>query len=362
MQFDKIFGLIAVKALVNRLAGTGIQKGESGFLGSREFVSIGNVKIEKTACLAPMASVADKAYRQLCREYGASYVISEMISSKGLCYGDKKTAKLCEITEKERPMALQLFGEEPLFMAKAAEKLMEYSPDIIDINMGCPVPKIVGNGSGSALLKTPETAEKIVSEVVRAAGCPVTVKIRAGWDENSVCAVEFAKMLEQAGASAIAVHGRTRTQFYSGKADWEIISKVKAAVSCPVIGNGDVTSGKEAAQMYEETGCDLVMIGRGSYGRPWIFEEVSHYLKTGEELLQKSVPERMAVMLRHAEMICENVGEGQGMKEARKNIAWYVKGLPGAAGFRGRCAYLSTLSDLRKMAAEIVEAALEAKA
>lgn len=310
---------------------------------------IGNVEIEKTAALAPMASVADKSYRLMCKEYGASYLVSEMISSKGLCFGDKKTARLCEIEKEERPYALQLFGEDPYYMGKAAYKLNEYSPDIIDINMGCPVPKIVGNGSGSALMKLPDTAAEICREVVKNATCPVTVKFRAGWDENSINAVEFAKLIEQAGASAVTCHGRTRTQFYSGKADWDIIRQVKANVKIPVIGNGDVVDGESAKAMYEQTGCDLVMIGRGSYGRPWVFRDVKHYLETGENLPEVSIEEKMAVMKKHCELICKYKGERQGMKEARKNCAWYVKGLKGSARLRAQCGGLNTISDLYEM-------------
>lgn len=319
-----------------------------------EYIHIGKVKIEKTACLAPMASVADRAYRQLCKEYGASYVISEMVSSKGLCYGDKKTPELCSITETERPMAIQLFGEDEEFMGRGAAMLSVYKPDIIDINMGCPVPKVVNNGAGSSLMKDIEKAERIAAAVVKNAECPVSVKIRAGWDSDSINAVEMAKRLEQAGVSAIAVHGRTRNQFYSGKADWEIIRKVKEAVSCTVIGNGDVMCGKDAEKMYKETGCDLVMIGRGSYGRPWVFEEVRNYLLTGEVTPEKTLEAKMAVLLRHAEMICENIGESKGMREARKNVAWYMKGMPKAAQYRGRCAYLNTLADLKIMIDEIL--------
>lgn len=310
---------------------------------------IGNVEIEKTAALAPMASVADKSYRLMCKEYGASYLVSEMISSKGLCFGDKKTARLCEIEKEERPYALQLFGEDPYYMGKAAYKLNDYSPDIIDINMGCPVPKIVGNGSGSALMKLPDTAAEICREVVKNANCPVTVKFRAGWDENSINAVEFAKLIEQAGASAVTCHGRTRTQFYSGKADWDIIKQVKANVKIPVIGNGDVVDGESAKAMYEQTVCDLVMIGRGSYGRPWVFRDVKHYLETGEKLPEVSIEEKMAVMKKHCELICKYKGERQGMKEARKNCAWYVKGLKGSARLRAQCGGLNTISDLYEM-------------
>ncbi len=319
-----------------------------------EYVYIGNVKIEKTASLAPMASVADKAYRQLCREYGACMVTSEMISCKGLCYGDKKSAELGVITDVERPMALQLFGEDEEYMGKGAYLLNEFKPDIIDINMGCPVPKVVNNGAGSALMKDIGKAVKIAEAVVKNSCCPVTVKIRAGWDENSLNALEMAKALEQTGVSAIAVHGRTRKQFYSGKADWEIIRQIKEAVKCVVIGNGDVFCGEDAERMYKETGCDLVMIGRGSYGRPWVFEEVKSYLENGVKLPEKTVEEKMAVLLRHAKMICDDIGESKGMREARKNVAWYMKGMPKAAQYRGRCAYLNTLSDLEIMIDEIL--------
>lgn len=319
-------------------------------------VFIGNVEIEKTAVLAPMASVADRAYRLMCAEFGAAYAVSEMISSKGLCYGDKKSAEMCTLTDEERPCALQLFGEDADFVGRAAYKLNEYKPDIIDINMGCPVPKIVGPGSGSALMKTPDIAEAIVREAVKNAECPVTVKIRKGWDENSVNAVDFAKRMEQAGAAAIAVHGRTRRQMYSGEADWDIIRQVKQAVSVPVIGNGDVDSPEKCRAMYEQTGCDLVMIGRGSYGRPWIFEEVRHYLDTGELLPEKPVGERMEIMLRHTRLLCSEIGEGQAMKEMRHNVIWYVKGLHGAAQFRRECSEMNEYSQLEEMAERVKKA------
>ncbi|MGN0623040.1 MAG: tRNA dihydrouridine synthase DusB [Oscillospiraceae bacterium] len=322
-------------------------------------VKIGNISIERSAALAPMASVADKAYRLMCKQFGAAYLVSEMISSKGLCFGDKKTARLCEIEETERPMALQLFGEEPAYMGRAAYMLSQYKPDIIDINMGCPVPKIAGNGSGSALMKNPQTAFAIAKAVVENAPCPVTVKIRAGWDENSINAPELAKRLEQAGVAAIAVHGRTRTQFYSGNADWEIIRKVKQSVSCPVIGNGDVKTPEDCKAMYEQTGCDLVMVGRGSYGRPWIFREIRHYLETGQLLPEISLEEKMQIMLRHASLLCRYKGEKQGMKEMRKNVAWYVKGLPGSAKIRGECGNLSEYKDLEKTAETILGAGKE---
>ena len=321
---------------------------------SMEYVSIGGVNVEKTAALAPMASVADKSYRLLCREFGAAYLISEMISSKGLCYNDRKTGELCEIETEERPYALQIFGEDPYYMGKAAYLLGKYRPDIIDINMGCPVPKIVGNGSGSALMKDIPRAVEIAKETVKNADCPVTVKFRAGWDDTSKNAVEFAKALEQTGIAAMAVHGRTRQQFYSGEADWEIIKQVKQAVSIPVFGNGDVKDGESCKKMYEETGCDLVMLARGSYGRPWVFREIRHFLETGEKLPEPDIKERMEIMLKHCRYLCKYKGEVRGMKEARKNVAWYVKGLPDSAKLRAECGELSAYEQAEDMAARII--------
>ncbi|MBR1862996.1 MAG: tRNA dihydrouridine synthase DusB [Ruminococcus sp.] len=318
-----------------------------------EKINIGNVSVEKTAALAPMASVADKSYRLLCRKFGAAYMVSEMISSKGLCYGDKKTAVLTEIEDAERPYALQLFGEDPYFMGKAAYLLSACKPDIIDINMGCPVPKIVSNGSGSALMKDPDRAFEIAREVVKNAGCPVTVKFRTGWDSEHINAPDFAKLMEQAGVSAMAVHGRTRMQFYSGTADWNIIRQVKESVSVPVFGNGDVKDAISCKRMYDETGVDLVMLARGSYGRPWVFREISHYLSAGELLPEPEIEERMEVMLSHCELLCRYKGEERGMKEARKNVAWYVKGLPNSARLRAECGELSTLAQAREMAERV---------
>ena len=319
------------------------------------YIQIGTVKIQKTVALAPMASVADRAYRLMAKKFGACYVVGEMASAKGLCYSDRKTAELLECTDKERPMAVQLFGEDPEFMARAVEKVMPYAPDIIDINMGCPVPKVVGTGAGSALMKDPVRAAAIVKAVSIHSPVPVTVKIRKGWDKDSVNAVEFAKRMEEAGAAAIAVHGRTRQQFYEPVADWEIIRQVKEAVSVPVIGNGDVTDADSAEKMYRETGCDLIMIGRGSYGRPWVFRQIAARLTEGATLPEPVLEERLAVMKEHIELICSLKGELVGMREARKHTAWYLKGLHGAAAFRGECGRLNTLEDFYRLLERVYE-------
>ncbi|MBQ7834609.1 MAG: tRNA dihydrouridine synthase DusB, partial [Ruminiclostridium sp.] len=277
-----------------------------------EYLQIGNVKIKKTAALAPMAGVADYAFRTVAKEFGAAYVVGEMASCKGLVYSDRKTAELLTVTDFERPMAVQLFGCEPEFVAPAIKIAEKYNPDIIDINSGCPVPKVAGNGAGSALMKNPKLFGEMITTAVKSTDIPVTVKIRKGWDDGSINAVEIAKIAEECGASAVAVHGRTKAQMYSGNADWDIIAAVKQAVKIPVIGNGDVDTAEKCAEMYKYTGCDLVMVGRGACGKPWLFREIEQYLN-GEEITDATFEERMAVMKHQIELLVKNKGEYIGM-------------------------------------------------
>ncbi len=320
-------------------------------------MKIGNTELPKTAALAPLAGVADRAMREISREYGACWTVGEMASSKGLSFGSKKSAELLQIGEAERPTAIQLFGSEPETMAQAAQMALEYAPEAIDINFGCPVPKVAGNGCGSAMMKTPELAGRIVEAVVRAVDLPVTVKFRAGWDSEHINAVEFAKICEQAGAAALTVHGRTRMQMFAPPVDLNIIREVKQAVSIPVIGNGDVDSPEAAKRMYDETGCDLVMVGRGAMGNPWLFRRIEHYMRTGELLPEPTPEERMAVLKRHVELLCEYKGEYVGMREARKHASWYIKGMRGAAEFRRECGEITAPEGLERLIDRVLLAA-----
>ena len=317
-------------------------------------MKIGNLEIKGYACLAPMAGVADRAFRELCMSYGAAYVISEMVSSKGLTMQDKKSKELLFLSDAERPAGAQIFGDDPEIMANAALKAMEFSPDFIDINMGCPAPKIAGNGGGSALLKNPELIGKIVKKVVEVSPVPVTAKIRIGWDKNSINAVEIAKIIEAAGADAITVHGRTKDQMYAPPVSLDEIANVKKAVSIPVIGNGDIVDGKSAKLMLDMTGCDFLMVGRGALGNPWIFQCINAYLNKEADFTEPTLEEKMDVMLRHVGTLCEYKGVRIGMREARKHAAWYIKGIRGAAAFRQEIGQLSTMDELKALAERVI--------
>ena len=297
-------------------------------------LTIGNVTLENHIILAPMAGVTDLPFRLLCREQGAGLVCMEMVSAKAILYKNKNTEALLEIHPQETPTSLQLFGADPKIISEMAKKIEERPFSLLDINMGCPVPKVVNNGEGSALMKNPKLAGEIVSAVVKAIQKPVTVKIRSGFDQEHINAVEIAKIIEDAGAGAIAVHGRTREQFYAGEADWEIIARVKDAVSIPVIGNGDITSGADAERMLQQTGCDGIMVGRAARGNPWIFREIAAYLKDGSVLPPPTKEERKEMMLRHAKLQLACKGEYTGVREMRKHISWYTAGMPHSARLR----------------------------
>ena len=294
-------------------------------------MKIGSLSIDNNVFLAPMAGVTDLPFRCMCRDFGCGFVYSEMVSAKGLYYKDKKTATLMRIDEKEKPCAIQIFGSEPDIMATVVPEVLKTGADIIDINMGCPTPKIVNNGDGSALMKNPRLAGKVIRAVTDASKVPVTVKFRMGWDSQSINAVEFAKIAEANGASAVTVHGRTREQFYSGQADWNIIKEVKYAVKIPVIGNGDIFSAQHAKRMFEETGCDAVMVGRGAEGNPFIFKQINELLKMGEVTYFPTNREKVECAKKLLVDLVKEKGENRGVKEARKHIAWFIKGLPGNA-------------------------------
>lgn len=304
---------------------------------------IGNTVLENNVILAPMAGVTDLPFRVLCREQGAGCVVTEMVSAKAVLYNNKNTRELLQIDPAERPAAVQLFGSEPDIMAEIAARLEEGPYDYIDVNMGCPVPKIVNNGEGSALMKNPERAKEVLTAMVKAVKKPVTVKFRKGFNDLSVNAVEFAKMAESCGVAAVAVHGRTREQYYSGKADWDIIRQVKEAVRIPVIGNGDIFTPEDAGRMLKETGCDGIMVARGAKGNPWLFGRINHYLDTGEVLPGPSMAEIKAMILRHGRMLVQFKGEGVAMREMRGHMAWYTKGMPHSATLRNEINQVETL-------------------
>jgi len=316
-------------------------------------MKLGTLTLPKTAVLAPMAGVADRAFREICVQEGACYTVGEMASAKGLQHQNRKTAQLLCVSEAERPCAVQLFGSEPSSMAGAARLAQSFGPDTIDINMGCPAPKVTGTGSGSALMKSPDLAADIIREVRAATSLPLTVKIRAGWDEESRNAVQIALLAEENGADAVIVHGRTRRQMYSPPVDYDTIAAVKKALTIPVIGNGDVCCIESAERMYQ-TGCDLVMVGRGARGAPWVFRILREYFERGIRLPEPEIDEKLDIMLRHIRLACQYKGEPVAMREARKHVAWYCKGWPGAALLRQKASSLIRYEDLEKLARGIL--------
>ena len=312
-------------------------------------LKIGDVSLKNNLILAPMAGVTDLPFRLLCKEQGAGLLCMEMVSAKAIYFNNKNTEELLTIDDREPPVSLQLFGSDPDIISEMAKKIENRPFSILDINMGCPVPKVAGNGEGSALMKNPKLVEEIVSKTAKAIKKPVTVKIRKGFDDEHINAVEIARIAESAGAAAVAVHGRTREQYYSGKADWDIIRQVKEAVKIPVIGNGDVTSPEAARQLVEMTGCDGIMIGRGAQGNPWIFRQILHWMETGEEEPKPDLEEVKAMILRHAKMLVEYKGAYTGIREMRKHVAWYTAGYPNSAKLRARVNEIESLEALEHL-------------
>lgn len=316
---------------------------------------IGNVDIKGNVVLAPMAGVTDLPFRLLCKENGCGYLYTEMVSAKAIMYNNKNTESLLTVTEGENPIAVQLFGSEPEVMAEAAKRMEERPFDVIDVNMGCPVPKVVNNGEGSALMKNPLLVGRIVEAMANAVKKPVTVKIRAGFDPDNINAPEIARIIQESGGAAVAVHGRTRQQYYSGKADWDVIRRVKENVSIPVIGNGDILTGQDAVNMMEETGCDGVMIGRGARGNPWIFGQINEYLSCGKEMTQPTAEEIKSMILKHARMLIDAKGEYTGIREMRKHFAWYTTGMRHASGLRNEVNHVEHFEELEKLCQLLTE-------
>lgn len=318
-------------------------------------MQIGNVALSNNVFLAPMAGVTDMSFRILCRRQGCGLTYTEMVSSKGLYYKSENTEELLFISDEEKPAAAQVFGSDPDVVAMAAREAMLRGAAIVDINMGCPTPKIVKNGDGSALMRRPDLVREIVRSTVKSVSVPVTVKMRKGWDDASVNAVEIASIAAEEGAAAVAVHGRTREQFYSGTADWSIIKQVKRSVNIPVIGNGDIKTPEDAKSMLEETGCDAIMIGRGAHGNPWIFSRTVEYMRTGRLLPEPSFEDRIEMVLRHLDMVTKLKGENIGVKEMRKHIAWYLKGMPGSTRVKTEIFRLSTVVQIKQVLGEYLD-------
>lgn len=317
-------------------------------------MKIGNIVVKNNVFLAPMAGVTDLAFRLLCKEHGCGLVYSEMVSAKAIFFNNKKTDILLKIEEKERPIAIQLFGSDPILIGEMIKKIDNDKIDIFDINMGCPVPKVVNNGEGSALMKSPQLVSQIVGEAYKSTKKPVTVKIRKGFTEESINAVEIAKIAEDSGASAVAVHGRTREQYYSGKADWDIIRKVKQSVTIPVIGNGDVVDEEDAKNLLDYTKCDAIMVGRGCQGNPWIFREILYFLETGKKLDKPTKDEIIDTIMKHAKMLIEIKGEHIAIREMRKHVSWYTKGMYNSTKMRKEINMIENFHDFENKIIELL--------
>ena len=315
-------------------------------------MKIGNVQLDNEVFLSPMAGVTDLPFRTICKEKGCGMLYTEMINAKALCYDDENTKKMLRMDKDEHPVAVQIFGSDPEFMGKAAIIMNQYPNEILDINMGCPAPKVIKNGDGSALMRNPKLAAEVLTAVVKNSEKPVTLKIRKGWDDESVNEVEIAKIAEECGISALAIHGRTREQFYSGKADWDIIAEIKQAINIPVIGNGDVFEVEDAVNMLEKTKCDAIMIGRGAQGNPWIFNRINHYMKTGEILPEPTLEEKITTAIRHMNLAVAEHGDYVAVREMRKHIGWYLKGLKNSAKYRDQ---INKITDYKEVIAMLEE-------
>ena len=321
-------------------------------------MKIGNVQLDNEVFLSPMAGVTDLPFRTICKEKGCGMLYTEMINAKALCYDDENTKKMLNLEDDGHPVAVQIFGSDPEYMGKAASIMNQYTNDILDINMGCPAPKVIKNGDGSALMRNPKLAAEVLTAVVKNSKKPVTLKIRKGWDDNSVNALEIAKIAEECGISALAIHGRTREQFYSGIADWDIIAEIKQSINIPVIGNGDVFDVQDAVNMLEKTKCDAIMIGRGSQGNPWIFNRINHYMKTGEVLPEPTLEEKISTAIKHMNLAVAEHGEYVAVREMRKHIGWYLKGLKNSAKYRDQINKITDYKEVISMLEEYVQHSL----